>query len=865
MLICRLVLLTSLLVLPTLLVALDFEITYGYRHLDEGWSPPPADFEEGAVTGTFTATADIDTAFAQPGLVRVDERTWRYDFGWDVTDSLSFFFADRDGGVHELRTRPSWPSFMPGDRSVPVVILDVELPSLWSPTTGIYVWGDGDGPNWDQRGVEWERQASFRWFDRDGTLRHQRPIGLRINGAWNRYLAQKSLRLYFDHHGEPETIVDDFFGSLPHIHERLILRAGSSEPKLFLRDILATSVFAAAGHERSRWAPVEVYFTDEYWGLYHLRERPDEEWAELTLGLSGEYVMIKDGVEVHGDYQIWRDFLDGVAAEPAPEDNAFFSALNAELDLVSYLDWALLQCWSGTSDNGGVSNLVTVKPEVGRWRFITYDQDGSFSSCNRTHDFFRFFASANQDEFDARHPPSYYPPYSWNCRPLFDLWRQVMSNPRGRRLARQRWQTLNERLFTHEFNASLLDSMVAVQEDAAARQQVRWDWSSSIAVAAWVIKSGIATRQPVASAQFTAFMDEWMDPVELDVFTVAGPAAAIGLAWHTEREVDCAGWLIERRPDEVQPWRTIATHLTHPDSLTATGGPELAATYSFTDTTAPAGEHPQYRLSHDTGAGGPVVHPWIETWGGPPVVAPTIVINEFLASNSTVNADETGAFEDWIELHNTGAVEVSLDGLYLTDDLATPLEWPLPMGLVLEAGGFLLVWCDDEPGDGPLHATFKLSAGGESIGLYLSTDEGVVDVDSHTFVAQITDVSEGRFPDGGPIWVAFDAPTPGSANLPTGVADPPSLSLTLAAWPNPFNPACRLAVNVPSGGQVHLAVYDLAGRRVRLLCDEALTAGSRTILFDGRNDRGALLPSGVYHAVLRAGAARAVVKMAMVR
>jgi hypothetical protein len=46
---------------------------------------------------------------------------------------------------------------------------------------------------------------------------------------------------------------------------------------------------------------VEVYFTDEYWGLYHLRERPDEEWAELTLGLSGDYVMIKDGVEVHGD------------------------------------------------------------------------------------------------------------------------------------------------------------------------------------------------------------------------------------------------------------------------------------------------------------------------------------------------------------------------------------------------------------------------------------------------------------------------------------------------------------------------------------------------------------------------------------
>ena len=55
---------------------------------------------------------------------------------------------------------------------MPVVILDLELSSLWSPATGIYVWGDGDEPNWDQRGEEWERQAAFRWFDRDGILRH---------------------------------------------------------------------------------------------------------------------------------------------------------------------------------------------------------------------------------------------------------------------------------------------------------------------------------------------------------------------------------------------------------------------------------------------------------------------------------------------------------------------------------------------------------------------------------------------------------------------------------------------------------------------------------------------------------------------
>lgn len=118
--------------------------------------------------------------------------------------------------------------------------------------------------------------------------------------------------------------------------------------------------------------------------------------------------------------------------------------------------------------------------------------------------------------------------------------------------------------------------------------------------------------------------------------------------------------------------------------------------------------------------------------------------------------------------------------------------------------------------------------------------------------------------DGGPTWINFTTPTPEASNAPVAVADLPT-PLALSAWPNPFNPSCRFSIEVPETGSVYLALYDLAGHRVRVLADKVLPAGSQTIHFDGRNDRGALLASGVYHAVLRTVSSQTVIKIAMVR
>jgi hypothetical protein len=143
-----------------------------------------------------------------------------------------------------------------------------------------------------------------------------------------------------------------------------------------------------------------------------------------------------------------------------------------------------------------------------------------------------------------------------------------------------------------------------------------------------------------------------------------------------------------------------------------------------------------------------------------------IVINEVMATNRTTITDEFGEFADWVELHNRSASEVSLDGLYFSDSPAFPRRFPFPAGTSIPPGGYLIVWCDDDILQGPLHAGFRLEADGEMVGLFASDADLNRVLDFVWFDRQTRDVSIGRFPDRGAGTHTLRAPTPGAANLP---------------------------------------------------------------------------------------------------
>ena len=95
--------------------------------------------------------------------------------------------------------------------------------------------------------------------------------------------------------------------------------------------------------------------------------------------------------------------------------------------------------------------------------------------------------------------------------------------------------------------------------------------------------------------------------------------------------------------------------------------------------------------------------------------APRVLLNEVVASNQRDARDEHGEADDWIELRNPGGQDFDLSGCFLTDDPAQLRKWQFPPNTILPAQGFLMVWADGQPHQGPLHASFKLDAAGEEL------------------------------------------------------------------------------------------------------------------------------------------------------
>ncbi len=85
-------------------------------------------------------------------------------------------------------------------------------------------------------------------------------------------------------------------------------------------------------------------------------------------------------------------------------------------------------------------------------------------------------------------------------------------------------------------------------------------------------------------------------------------------------------------------------------------------------------------------------------------------------------------------------------------------------------------------------------------------------------------------------------------------------------FPNPFNPVTKIAYTVPSGAErVELTILDLSGRVVRSLVDETLPPGPALAVWDGKDDDGHRLASGVYFAKVSAGSESAFTKMTLLK
>ena len=100
----------------------------------------------------------------------------------------------------------------------------------------------------------------------------------------------------------------------------------------------------------------------------------------------------------------------------------------------------------------------------------------------------------------------------------------------------------------------------------------------------------------------------------------------------------------------------------------------------------------------------------------------------------------------------------------------------------------------------------------------------------------------------------------------TLTVDLPPKPLTLYQnYPNPFNPTTSIAFFLPEPCRVKVTIFDVQGKRVRSLVDDSWDAGRHFLLWDGKNDSGKSVGSGIYYYRLSAGKKRQTRKLVVLR
>jgi hypothetical protein len=95
-------------------------------------------------------------------------------------------------------------------------------------------------------------------------------------------------------------------------------------------------------------------------------------------------------------------------------------------------------------------------------------------------------------------------------------------------------------------------------------------------------------------------------------------------------------------------------------------------------------------------------------------------------------------------------------------------------------------------------------------------------------------------------------PTNSDKNTDIAAGNPVE-GLEVQNFPNPFNPETTIKYDLFSDTQVNIQIFDIQGKRIRSLLDEYQTSGIQSIRWDGKNDSGSPVPSGVYFLHVTAG------------
>lgn len=203
--------------------------------------------------------------------IRTNHLTDRYGFnepaGLVPKGTVLRILAVKAGYLRSF-TKHSFFVFPEGNdaHEFPVISISTDSLNLFGHDEGIYVpgaqySGQSHTGNYYQRGREWEREATFEFFDEEGELKFAQNVGLRIHGGFSRRYNQKSFRVYArSEYGENRINYSIFPALNDDSYNRLLLRnSGNDQGYTMFRDAAAQTVVSHFNMDTQAYQPSVVY------------------------------------------------------------------------------------------------------------------------------------------------------------------------------------------------------------------------------------------------------------------------------------------------------------------------------------------------------------------------------------------------------------------------------------------------------------------------------------------------------------------------------------------------------------------------------------------------------------------------------
>ena len=744
---------------------------------------------------------------------------------------------------------------------LPAIFITTDLNSFFDDDTGMYVMGpNADTWNFPYFGAnfweDWERPIHFEILEVDGTG-YDADAGVKIFGGWSRAFPQKSLSIFSRSHIGPSVFEYKLFpNSDIEKYESFVLRnSGNDWESTVLRDGFITSLTDDLDIDHQRYRPAALYINGEFWGIQNIREKVNEHFIASNHSISSEHIDLLDiqGVNdeniVHGTNADYIELINYLETQNI-NDPAIENALDNWIDIDSYMSYQAFQIFVDNRDWPGNNIKFWRDHRVGgKWRWILYDTDFGFGIWDQ----YAYTFNTLRFALDPNGPGWPNPPWS-----TF-VFRKLMENENFQNSFINIYCDMLNTVLLPEFLTTRLDSISGNIEEMIPVHRARWfndgEWPNS--TTNW--ENRLNQMENFADQRRNYAIMHLMDEFELpslSQITIARTPESGGLVKVNTIDISETSW-----QGYYFPTVPIQVKAIHSDGF------EFGYWLEFPDSSSTMNLDIQDAMTLTA-----VFLPTELTSG-------SLVINEI-----NYNSSEDHESGDWIEIFNPGDMDIDISGYKLKDD-NNDHSYNFPDETIIPSGEYLVISNDLEAfselysSQIPIVGPFDFGFGGGGDEVRIFDQEGVL-VDSVSY----DDGSPWPLePDGsGPTlelknsnldnelaesWSSSSGfGSPGEQNTSylnvNDLKDPgPEEYALLNAYPNPFNGSINIPIIIPSQTNSKVIIFNVLGQKVTEISIEHFGIGKHTISWNGQNELGNDVGSGVYFAQLDVEGAKGIQKL----